>query len=124
MLYGNRPAGRAGELILPGQHDGHDPDGSCSVGRIFRTGAVDVQIPFQVRLVVGDFPEDLFALDGDGADVVLAVGVVVLGKGIEGADSLDDAEHLVAGQGHDASGDVDAAPVAGDAELVIQLADT
>jgi len=118
-----RQAG-AGELILLCQHDGQDARGLGRVGRVLGASRIAVQFALGIQRVIVDFPEDLMALDGEGAEVVLAVGVVVRGEGVKGPHALDDRQHQEVGQVQDALGDVHVSAGAGGAELVVQLADT
>jgi hypothetical protein len=56
-------------LIFLGQHDRQHARGLRRIGRIVRP-------ELKREVVVVDFPEEIGAVDGDGAEVVLAVGIV------------------------------------------------
>jgi len=74
-------------------------------------------------LIQIDFPEAARATFLDRAEVMFAVGVIVLGEGVERADLLQKGPALIGRHGFDAGGDHDGAADEGTAESVIQFAD-
>ena len=102
--------------VLVGAHDRQDArrDGGISgIGRAELGGAV----------VVLDFPEAADAALVDRAEVVLAVGIVVVGEGVEGANLRQQRATLLERHGFDAGGDHDDAADEGAAEGVVEGAD-
>ena len=66
-------------LVLFGQEDGKNPSGYGRVGGIGRA-------VFELAVVVIDLPEQLDGVEIEGTEIVLTVGVVILGKVGEPAD--------------------------------------
>jgi hypothetical protein len=73
----------AGRSIFLGQHDGHNPRRDAGIGWVGRAH-------LGLAVVVVDLPEAADAAFVDGAEVVLAMRIVVLGEGVEGADLLSE----------------------------------
>ena len=74
-------------------------------------------------VVVVDLPKAADAALVDRAEVVLAVGIVVVGEGVEGADLREQRATLIDRHGFDAGGDHDHAADEGAAEGVVEGAD-
>ena len=74
-------------------------------------------------VVVLDFPEAADAALVDRAEVVLAMGIVVVGEGVEGANLCEQRATLLDRHGFDAGGDHDHAADEGAAEGVVEGAD-
>ena len=77
-----------------------------------------------LAVVVVDLPEAADAAVLDDAEVVFAVGVVVLAEGVEGAHLREDRAALVGGQRLDAGGDHDGPADEGAAEGVVEVANS
>ena len=71
----------AGRSVFVGAHDGQDARGDGGIGGIGRAD-------FGRAVVVVDLPEAADAALVHRAEVVFAVGIVVVGEGVEGADLL------------------------------------
>ena len=105
-----------GGSVFVGAHDRQDArrDGGISgIGRAELGGAV----------VAVDFPKVADAALVDRAEVVFAVGIVVVSEDVEGAHLLQERATLIDRHGFDAGGDHDHAADEGAAEGVVEGAD-
>jgi len=76
----------------------------------------------EVGVVVVDLEEDDLVIDRDGAEVVLAVRVIVGSEGVEGGNRLVDLEDGIIAKSLDAAGDDDPSATMVFTQLVIKRA--
>jgi len=78
----------ARDFVLLGQHDRQDAPGERGVRRIGRP-------ELKLAVVVVDLPEQTLPRDRERAEVVLAVGIVLYGEGVEGGHGDERCGHEV-----------------------------
>ena len=103
--------------VFVGAHDGQDAGGD---GGISGVGRAELGGP----VIAIDFPVVADAAFVDRAEVVLAMGIVVFGEGIEGAHLREQRATLLVWHGFHARSDHHCAADEGAAEIVVEFADT
>ena len=85
--------------ILFSQHDRENARGLCRVGGVFRAELTS-------RVVIVDLPENALAVVVEAPEIMLTVGVVVVGEAVESANLIKDRGAVVVAESKDSVRDV------------------